>query len=546
MKLNATFFASFVVGFFLFAGLGTFTYFLVDNASQIDNLKVEKIDSTNVFDRQAIDKMIPSTTGAIGPPGPKGDPATTELDITVNNLYPFDFFASFPVGTPLVINFSADFKDPRFVKTIFMGWIDRKIKDKRELIGEIFHQSEARKLGYYRLITTRLDGPGFTNRINWDFIELKSYELETEYLNKYQFDNQLFLKADKTSVYTKAEVDAKLTPKADLETTYSKGEVDAKLQAIVPPVDTYSETEIDNKLALKAEITDTYTRAEIDTKLNAKISKWRLYSQKYFDDEIAKKLYTGITYSKDKIKQLYSSRDFFYWVKYIKTAQVGAKTTTLILGDQFNKNEGFRQGELLLNWLELRKGDKLTVVGKIRNSYRDWQGLVFRFRNHNSPAASQSLLVNNIQFLSRWYEGTDKIKVNQASNTPTNVVTTNSNALNRVDNDFGDHFSFTITIFFMNNHIRVISHGFSSQLTTFNEDLAVAILKYPSWYNESTGNTILLSSLRMVPVHSSSGDMHSSYLDLMQVGTEITIIREHGNYPSALARRMKSIIYKNI
>ena len=121
MKFKITLFFITVSLIVLFAGFGTLAYFLVHNSSQIKIFKTQKIDIANVYDRKTIDQKIPSTTGTQGPAGPKGAKATTELELEINNLYPFDYFGRLPVETPIVLKFSADFKNKPFAKTTFMG-----------------------------------------------------------------------------------------------------------------------------------------------------------------------------------------------------------------------------------------------------------------------------------------------------------------------------------------------------------------------------------------------------------------------------------------
>ena len=76
--------------------------------------------------------------------------------------------------------------------------------------------------------------------------------------------NQLSLKVDKSSTYTKTEVDASLGLKSNQFTTYTKTEVDNLLS---PKATT---TYVYDRLALKANQPTTYTKTETDTALGLK------------------------------------------------------------------------------------------------------------------------------------------------------------------------------------------------------------------------------------------------------------------------------------
>ncbi|MFM7987210.1 MAG: hypothetical protein ACKPKO_48650 [Candidatus Fonsibacter sp.] len=76
--------------------------------------------------------------------------------------------------------------------------------------------------------------------------------------------NQLALKADKSSTYTKTEVDTSLGLKSNQSTTYTNTEVDKLLS----PRSTT--TYVDDVLALKANQSTTYTKTETGTALGLK------------------------------------------------------------------------------------------------------------------------------------------------------------------------------------------------------------------------------------------------------------------------------------
>ena len=75
---------------------------------------------------------------------------------------------------------------------------------------------------------------------------------------------QLALKADKSTTYTKTEVDGLVSPKAD------KSYVDDELAKKADKSTTYTKTETDNLLALKAVAADVYTKTEADGLLAGK------------------------------------------------------------------------------------------------------------------------------------------------------------------------------------------------------------------------------------------------------------------------------------
>ena len=82
--------------------------------------------------------------------------------------------------------------------------------------------------------------------------------------DKTYVDEQLALKSDKSTTYTKTEVDGLVSPKAD------KSYVDDELAKKADKSTTYTKTETDNLLALKAVAADVYTKTEADNLLSGK------------------------------------------------------------------------------------------------------------------------------------------------------------------------------------------------------------------------------------------------------------------------------------
>ena len=535
MKLNLTFFFSLIVYFILFAGFGILAYFVVDHSSQISVFKTQKIDAVKVYDRQITDQKISSIINQVGPAGPKGAKATTELELEINNLYPFDYFIRLPAGTPLVLKFSADFKNKPFAKTTFMGWITRTINKQQELIGEIFKDDENKKLGDYKILTAVWDTKDFTNHIAWDFIKLTSKELKEEYLSKIQLDAQLKTKADKTNIYIKSEVNSKLAPKADRELTYVKTIIDNKLKEAAPASDVYTKPETDTELAKKRDKTDTYTKTETDTKLGLKIDKWNIYLKKNYDTELAKKRDVGTTYIRSEMDPKLEEYLLFNWTKFLKFSVTDAgKTITKVTGDKKFSSGAFRFQKLYLkNEPIFYKGDRLVIHGRIKSTYRGWQGLMFDFRD---PTSGVGLLeINHLQHWNRWHENnlvkTEKVSVNFPAGK--NLLDYPVSATKHILNDY---FKVKVEIIFGPNYIRIFSTSLSHASTTLYETTSVAIALYPSWYNVNNG--VALFEVANIPIDFKTGKSGSQSGETMANGSTLAFIRDFSNKEFRSNRRI--------
>ena len=113
--------------------------------------------------------------------------------------------------------------------------------------------------------------------------------------------NQIGLKANQATTYTKTEVDTALASKRNVLDSYTKTEVNTSLALKANQATTYTKTEVDTSLGLKRNIADSYTKAEVDTSLALKRNVLDSYSKTEVDNSLNLKRNIADSYSKTEI-----------------------------------------------------------------------------------------------------------------------------------------------------------------------------------------------------------------------------------------------------
>ena len=141
-----------------------------------------------------------------------------------------------------------------------------------------------------------------------DELELKA-DADSVY-TKTETDGFLDLKADASEVYTNSEMDVKLEQKADASSVYTrsqlytKEELDVKLSLKSDSSEVYTKTQVDDKLELKADASDVYTKSETDSKLNLKANSLDVYTRTETDGKLNLKANLADVYTKTQVDDL--------------------------------------------------------------------------------------------------------------------------------------------------------------------------------------------------------------------------------------------------
>ncbi len=527
MKFSYSSILLIVLSLVLCGGFGVLAYFIFDNSLSLQTLQTKKINKTAIYDRSTIDRKLPVTIGPPGPQGPPGDPSSQELILEINNLYPFDHFGELPPETPIILKFTTDFKNPTFAGTTFSGWITKTVNLSQELLGQIYHEGEKKSLGSYKILTTRLDTLKFTNHIAWEFIKLAPKYLQDHYLSKKQLDQALANRADVANSYNKSQTASKLQDKADQALTPNKLEIDNRIKGIAPPVDAYNQAEINEKLAKKADKSDTYTKPEVDTKINQKIDRWDLYSRQQSDDAIAKKADKSYAYTKTEVDNKIKQGQTFNWTKFVRSGVSAGKTITKVYGNTKFSSGAFRNSALYLKMAPaFFKGDRLTIIGRIKSLHNGYQGLNIDLRNLADPTGL--LNIYKINHWNRWHDG-GTVKTKKLALTFNPLKDLGDYPLFAANKTFKNHLSFRMEIVFgTGDNIFVYTYAQTNRQTTLDEVQSVVVIKYPSNYNDAKGLGIV-SVFSEAVVYATGEVDRSASADTMASGSELIFIRDIRN-----------------